>query len=169
MIQAENDLRRQYRQTADKAYEPPALLLASLQSFEAFKALGPELEAISAEVENNEPDAMTDPLNALSKKFGDIEGADDIKSDLSKARRALRSKTPSKEKALKEIEDAVAEYRDQLVWREKAESALKPGLATYVEALKPTIGIRQQRRLTREQALYVAGCTSDHRDISLKF
>ncbi|MEX3009775.1 TRAP transporter large permease subunit [Hoeflea sp. TYP-13] len=169
LIEAENDLRRQYRQTADKAYEPAAALVASLNAFDAFKALGPELEAISGDVENNEPADMTEPLSTLSKKFGEIEGASDIKSDLSKARRALRSKTPSKEKALAEIEKAIEEYKEQLIWREKADTALKPGLTAYVDVLKPTIGIRQQRRLTREQALYVAGCTSDHRDISLKF
>ena len=169
LIEAENDLRRQYRQASDKAYEPAALLLSSLQGLDAFRDLGPELEAIGAKVESNEPDAMTEPLNVLSKRFGDIEGADDIKSNLSKARRALRSKTPSKEKALEEIDEAVEDYQAQLVWREQADTALKAGISSYVDALRPTIGIRQQRRLTREQALYVAGCTSDHRDISLKF
>ena len=169
LIKAENDLRGKYRQASDRAYEPAVQLLTSLEALEAFKALGPELEAIGAEVEKNEPDAMTEPLNELSKKFGDIEGAGDIKSDLSSARRALRSKTPSKEDALEDIEKAVEEYREQLVWREQAATTLKPGLSAYVDALRPTIGIRQQDRLTREQALFVAGCTSDHRDISLKF
>ena len=169
LIDARNTIDRQYFQTSANAYEPVAALLASLKSFEAFKGLGPEIEAVAGQVSDNEPADMVEPLNELSKKFGDIEGASDIKSDLSGARRALRSNTPSKEKALAEIQKAVDEYRDQLVWREKAETALKPGLTTYVDMLKPTIGIRQQRRLTREQALYVASCTSDHRDISLNF
>ncbi|MCY6380135.1 TRAP transporter large permease [Hoeflea prorocentri] len=169
LLDARNGIDREYFQTAANAYEPAAALLASLNSFDAFKALGPEIEAIAGQVSDGEPADMVEPLNVLSRKFGEIEGASDIKSDLSQARRALRSKTPSKEKALAEIQKAVDEYRDQLVWREKAETALKPGLTTYVDMLNPTIGIRQQRRLTREQALFVASCTSDHRDISLNF
>ncbi|MEM6462489.1 MAG: TRAP transporter large permease subunit [Pseudomonadota bacterium] len=169
LIDAENDLRRQYRQASDQAYEPVALLLASLDALDAFKALGPQLEAIRSDVENNEPETMVDPLAALASSFGEIEGAGDIRSDLSQARRAVRARTPDKEKALDDIDNAIALYQEQLIWREQADTTLRPGLAAYVEALKPTIGIRQQRRLTREQALYVAGCTSDHRDISLKF
>ncbi|WP_136656624.1 TRAP transporter large permease subunit [Nitratireductor sp. XY-223] len=169
LIDNQTKLNREFYQTAEKAFAPPASLLASLNAYDAFKALGPELEAIGAQVMDNEPADMTEPLNELSKKFGEIEGANDIKSDLSKARRALRSKTPSKEKALAEIDKAVAEYQTQLAWREKADGALRVGIDEYVTTLGPTIGIRQQRRLTREQALYVAACTSDHRDISLNF
>ncbi|MDF1775178.1 MAG: TRAP transporter large permease subunit [Rhizobiaceae bacterium] len=166
---AESKLRTKYRQTADKAYEPMALLLASLDAYGEFKALGPQLNAIGDEVRNKAPEDMEDPLNALSRQFGSIEGASDIKSALSSARRALRSKTPDKEKALDEISDAVEEYEKQLVWREKADGELRAGVAAYVDALRPTIGIRQQDKLTREQALYVAGCSSGHRDISLNF
>ncbi len=168
LIGEEGDLRRQYRKAADNAYEPVATLLASLNSYDTFVALGSELNGIGAQIESQEPETMTDPLSQLSKKFGAIEGADDIKSALSKARRALRSRTPNKEKALGEVNDALKTYDEQLVWRENAR-VLQPGIKAYVDALRPTIGIRQQRKLTREQALYVASCTSDHRDISLNF
>lgn len=169
LIDNRTKLSREYFQTTEKAYVPVASLLAGLNAYDAFKALGPELEGMAKQVMDNEPEEMTEPLNALSKKFGEIEGADDIKSDLSKARRALRSRNPSKENALAEIDKAVAEYQTQLAWREEANSALKDGVEEYVTLLSPTIGIRQQRHLTREQALYVAACTSDHRDISLNF
>ncbi|WP_419911602.1 TRAP transporter large permease subunit [Hoeflea sp.] len=169
LIDNQTNLNREFFQTAEKAYAPPASLLASLNAYDDFTALGPELEGIGQQVMDNEPEDMTEPLNELSKKFGEIEGADDIKSDLSKARRALRSRTPSKENALAEIDKAIAEYQTQLVWRGEANNTLKDGVEEYVTLLSPTIGIRQQRRLTREQALYVAACTSDHRDISLNF
>jgi len=42
-------------------------------------------------------------------------------------------------------------------------------LATYEAAIRETIGLRQQERLPRDQALLVAGCSSGHRDISLSF
>ena len=165
----EADLRRKYNQAANKAYEPPATLLASLNAYEAFQALGDDLASMSDAVVANEPADMTGPLNVLLKKFGAIEGADDIKSALSKARRALRSKTPDRDKALGEIDKAVEVYAQQSGWRKAADASLKSGIGTYVEAMAPTIGIRSQNKLTREQALYVAACLSDHRDISLNF
>jgi tripartite ATP-independent transporter DctM subunit len=169
LIESEASLRKQYNQASSKAYEPMASLLASLNAYEAFQELGDELASMSDAITGNEPADMTEPLNVLSKKFGNIEGADDIKSALSKARRALRSKTPNKEKALAEIDKAVEAYAEQSVWRKTADQTLKPGISDYVTALSPTIGIREQQRLTREQALFVAACSSDHRDISLNF
>ncbi len=166
---AETNLWRQYNRTANEAYEPVATLLASLEAYEDFQALGDELAAMSDAVVQNAPEDMTDPLNALSRKFGEIEGADDIRSALSDARRALRSRTPDKERALTEIDAAVEEYAQQSAWREAADQQLKAGISAYVDALRPTIGIRAQRKLTREQALFVAGCSSGHRDISLSF
>ena len=166
---AESDLRRKYNQAANKAHETVATLLASLNAYEAFQALGEELTSVSDAVVANEPADMTEPLNVLSKKFGAIEGADDIKSALSKARRALRSKTPDKDKALGEIDKALEAYAEQSEWRKAADTSLKSGLGEYVQAMAPTIGIRSQNKLTRDQALYVAACSSDHRDISLNF
>lgn len=166
---AEANLWRQYNRTANAAYEPVASLLASLNGYQAFQDLEDELSSIGGAVAQNEAEEMTDPLNALARKFGDIEGADDIRSALSDARRALRSRTPDKERALEEIDAAVEEYAIQSTWRKAAESQLKAGLTAYLETLKPTIGIRAQAKLTRDQALYLAGCQSGHRDISLSF
>ena len=166
---AETDLRRKYNQAANKAYEPAATLLASLNAYEAFQALGDDLASISDAVVANEPAEMAEPLNVLSKKFGAIEGADDIKSALSKARRALRSKTPDKDKVLGEIDKVLEAYAKQSEWRKAADSSLKSGVGQYIQAMAPTIGIRAQNKLTRDQALYVAACSSDHRDISLNF
>lgn len=166
---AESGARNKYRQAADKAYTPIATLVATLDASQAFAALEADLTAMKQKVTDSEPADMVDPLAALSRQFGDVEGAADIKSALSKARRALRSKTPDKEKALAEIDKSIEAFGQQIIWREKAEASIKPAIAEYEESLQSTLGIRQQRRLTRDQALYVAGCSSDHRDISLSF
>ena len=44
-----------------------------------------------------------------------------------------------------------------------------PGLSAYDEAIRHSIGLRVQERLTKEQARLVAQCQSVHRDISLYF
>ena len=92
-----------------------------------------------------------------------------IKSNLSGARRALRKKTPDREKALKKLGDALKIYREEIAWRQRAKVELLAGLGAYEEAIRDTIGIRLQSRLPQEMALDLASCTAEHRDISLHF
>ena len=37
------------------------------------------------------------------------------------------------------------------------------------DLMRETIGIRDQAKLTKEQALFVAKCQANHRDVSLNF
>ena len=79
---------------------------------------------------------------------------------------AFRSKP---EKALKEFDKAIKAYENQMVWRDRATVELIPALTTYERAIRDTIGARAQSKMSPEQALYVASCSSGHRDISLSF
>jgi hypothetical protein len=56
-----------------------------------------------------------------------------------------------------------------VAWRLRAQEELLPDLREYKAAISGTIGLRQQPKLPREQALFVASCNSKHRDISLNF
>ena len=67
------------------------------------------------------------------------------------------------------IDNAIAEYESEMQWRTEAEPVLLSSLTDYEATIKQSIGIRQQERLTRDQALSVAACSSHHRDISLSF
>jgi len=45
----------------------------------------------------------------------------------------------------------------------------RSGFSAYIGAITETLGARQQQRLSRDQALYVAACDAAHRDLSLNF
>ena len=164
----ETNARRQFQRTAENAYSTVAKLVATLQGNEAMAALESELNNLRNQVVTQEPAEMVEPVLALSKKFGEIEGTSEIRSSLSKARRALRAKNPNREKALQAMDEALGLYEVQRVWRRDA-APLLPSIADHEATLRDTIGIRQQQRLTHEQALFVASCNSDNRDISLNF
>ncbi len=51
----------------------------------------------------------------------------------------------------------------------RADAKLRDGLNAYLDGIRDTLGIRQQARFTRDQALEMASCTAYHRDISLNF
>ncbi|MCI2400001.1 TRAP transporter large permease subunit [Aliiroseovarius subalbicans] len=169
LTKAENTARAQYRRAADQAWEDPAEVLAVLDANAEFAALETPLRDMRATIETL-PEAETEgPVNDLAKLFGKVDGADDVKSLLSKARKALKNKTPDRDAALEQYDAAVAEFEAQQIWRVEADATLRPGLTAYLDGIKETLGIRVQPRFTREQALAMASCNSYHRDISLNF
>jgi len=91
-----------------------------------------------------------------------------VKSALAKARRELDEDEPDREEVLSNYEDALAEYAAQAQWRADAQAAL-PGVRNYVDGVIGTFGIRSQDRFTRKQALAMASCSANHRDVSLNF
>ena len=111
---------------------------------------------------------MADRIKDLRSAMRDANAGKDTVKGLADARKALR-KNPDPVKATEALDRAVAGLAEDLSWRREAAEKVLPGLQTYSAALADTIGLRQQRVLPREQALYVASCTSNHRDISLNF
>jgi len=168
LTKAEQNARNTYRRSADQSYEGVVEVLTVLNANEEFDALEGDLNAMRATIETTPPEEAHELVNALSKAFGKVDGAGDVKSPLSKARRALKNKNPDPAKAMAEYEKAVAAYAEQKVWRAEAAS-LKPGLQAYLDGLAPTLGARQQQRLNEDQALFLASCTAGHRDLSLNF
>jgi hypothetical protein len=67
------------------------------------------------------------------------------------------------------MSEARQAYEDELAWRQDALVEIEPGLSSYEAAIRDTIGLRQQPRLPDDIALRVAGCSADHRDVSLSF
>ncbi len=164
-VQARND----YRRIATEGYETPREVADILAATTALRELGSAIPDMKTLMATNEPADLVDPLKALADQFGDIEGASDIKKAVSKARSILRKKNPDTEAAMESIDKAMQEYEDELAWRTQAEANILPGLQDYEREMAKTIGIQQQDRLSREQALAVASCSSHHRDLSLNF
>jgi len=165
----EKQARLAYRKAADQGYQEAVALSAALAGIEPLKALESALTDMRARVSDEEPAELLEPLKALSAQFNDIEGASKIKSAVSKARSNLKKKKPNPDAALESMDKAIDAHQEEVEWRTTAEQAVGPQLKTYEEQMRSTIGIRQQERLTRDQALYVASCVSHHRDLSLNF
>ena len=81
----------------------------------------------------------------------------------------FRRGEPNRDKAAKELAQALDRYAAEVAWRAKAKAQLTAGLEAYDNAIKHTIGLRLQERLTGDQADEIAGCQSVHKDISLSF
>ncbi|MEO1609307.1 MAG: TRAP transporter large permease subunit [Pseudomonadota bacterium] len=169
LLKAETDARRKYRRAADAAYTPIITMLKTLQATPAFIALEQDIKGLGALLDDSDTKSAAEKVNALYAAIRQVEGAGDVRSAITKLRREFRRKTVNKANAQQHIDEAVEKYDAQLVWRGQAAQSLLDGLTQYDAAIRTTIGLRQQPRLPREPALYVAACKSEHRDISLYF
>jgi len=170
LLDAEQGARTQYRRAVDSAYGPVSELRAILQDSEAFLELEDRLKETVRKIPDGDPEEITVELQELERQFGAIEGPGDVRSALSKARRALRPRGPDPEKAAEEGATALEAYTEEKTWRVVArDQDLVQGIAQYDEAISNTIGIRQQPNMPRELGLYLASCNAGHRDISLNF
>ena len=167
---AETNARRKYRRAVDSAYGPVLDLIVLLEATDSFRALENHLAGLRDTLAGGRaPEKMIDPLKALAKQFGAIKGASEIKSLITKSRRVLGKKAPKIEEAMSHLDEAIAIFNTQRLWRAQAISELLSPITTYEQAIRGTIGLRQQKRLAKTEALYVAACSSGHRDISLHF
>lgn len=165
----EKQARLAYRKSADKGYQEALTLSKALSSTESLGNLEAALTDMRVLMEQKEPAELLEPLNDLSAQFNNIEGASKIKSAVSKARSSLKRKQPKLDAALKSMDKAIEIHKEEMEWRTTAQAAAGPQINAYEEQMRGTIGIRQQERLTRDQALEIAACRSGHRDLSLNF
>mgnify|MGYP001044043118 CR=1 FL=1 len=105
----------------------------------------------------------------MAKSLKTVAGSDKVNSQLSKARRALRGERADVDKAQEFIDEGLAILASQLEWSRLAVNRLMPDLSAYNAAIKDSIGLRLQPRLSLDQATAVASCQSSHKDISLSF
>jgi hypothetical protein len=168
LTKEEAKIRTQFRRKADGAYQGVETLSNTLNGSADYLALASRFEEMRGIIESGDPKETHEIVNDFSKQFS-MEGASKVKSGLGKVRRALKRKTPDVAKAMKEFDRAEKEYKKQVEWRAQAQGDFTAGVATYLDALRGTVGMRQQPKMTREQGLSIASCQSGHRDISLNF
>ena len=169
LLDAQKKARREYRQSVDEAYQTIADLRVLIADADALGAFEPTLSSLDGVVANEPPEQAMDIIKAAERELGKVAGSGRVKGRLSKARRALRGNSPDPEKAAGFLAEARERYAEEVAWRTRAAQELMPGLSAYDEAIRHSIGLRVQERLTKEQARLVAQCQSVHRDISLYF
>lgn len=169
LVQAENKARSTYRRAADQAYGDANEFLSVLDGNEAFYALEADLLAVKEYLSEDRAEDGETYVKGLSSSFSAIAGGSTLGGAVSKIAKNLRSKKIDIAKAEKEFEKALKAFEEEQSWRRQSEDTLKVGIQSYLNAIKGTIGARQQEKLTRDQALFIAGCTAVHTDVSLNF
>lgn len=166
---ADDKARLDYRRNVDDAYNQIVETISVIDASDALAEAKPRIEALRDVINDPDPEAAAEQFKTVADSLNAVAGAGEVRSLLSKARRALRGRAPDPEKAAEDLEEAIALVDSETQWRSQAETAIRPALVSLEATIRDTIGLRQQERLPREIALFVASCNSGHRDISLNF
>ena len=166
---SEMQARRNYRNNVDQAYQTIVELREVIDGADALAGLEQPMNAIETAIINEPAEVAMERIKQSETALGKVAGTSAIKSKLSKARRALKGSKPDPEKAIQSLRDGLTIYADEVDWRRRAAVEIAPALAAYDNAIKESIGLRLQRRLSDDQVKAVAGCMSIHRDYSLQF
>ena len=73
------------------------------------------------------------------------------------------------EKVYKFFDKSYSEYLKKLKSLNKIDRSVLINLKKFINLIKYNVGIRQQDKLNRDLALYIATCNSDHKDLSIHF
>ena len=158
-----------YRRNVEDAYEPIPIILNAIIDLENLADLEDSIKNLHNTIPNVDRFATQNSFREVEKALGKVAGAGLIRNNISRARRLLKKQIPKKEKAFNELDKALITFQKEIEWRKVAKNNLLEKLTDYQAAISYNIGLRQQERLTTEQAKEVAICQSSHKDISLNF
>ena len=158
---------RGYRRAMDDSYNGIEEAMSIIASGAGFTAFQPVLAELMARVKTLEGKPQEQAIKDASATLNDVAGASDVKSLLSKARRAY--KKGQTDKADKLMADAKALVAAEISWREGATRDILPALASYQQETANNVGLRGQNRLPEFLVPRISRCRSVHTDISLNF
>ncbi len=169
LLGADKSARLSYRRNVDDAYKPVAELRAVLNSTDELAALQGQMDNLVQLAAAGDNAATEEAVRSAASAFGAVAGTGDITQALRNVATQIRRNPTDQPELRKLVDNARQAYVDELAWRQQAVASIGEGLNAYDDAIKDTIGVRQQRRLPDDIALDVAACMSHHRNVSLSF
>ena len=169
LTKAETKARLKYRKSADQSFTPVLDFVSILNANNAYFNVKDDIETLRKKIMSEDIKDAEVFAKKLKTKLSKIRGARKVAAAIKKIQKQLRPGKADLEKGLVAHEKALKLYNDQATWRLEADKKIKPKLLLYLSSISETLGARQQPKLTRSQALYLAKCNSGHRDLSLNF
>ena len=166
---AEKQSRNQYRRNADEAYEGITEMRLWITQAPELAELKPGVAELAANIDQLDAKDAMSAIKLQERKLGEFAGVSSIKSKLSKARRALKGSKYNPEKAKGYHSEAMALLAAEIIWRKRALTDMVPALVSYDLAIKDSIGLRLQERMSDDVATTISACMASHKDISLQF
>ena len=169
IIRSEKLERAKYRRLMDSSYEEIHKVYTILDLKDEFVKYENKFQKLSNDIEEVDRQDMLKKIKLFSKRIAKIPDNRKIISKLNKVSRNLKKKNVNYKKVRKNFDESFGLYRKKLNDIKKVDISIMPKLKDYLDVIATSIGVRQQTKIPRELALYLAKCRSSHQDLSLYF
>ena len=161
--------RQSYRVNVDESYEPIVTLRKMISETSQLEDSSEKILPLIGVVNDQPAKEAMEIVKSVESEIDTLTEVSNIKSLLSKARRALRGNNPEPQKAIDFIYKAAEQAEAKIAWHKRASAELSEDLEIYDNSIADTIGMRMQSRLTGDQAESISDCLAVHKDLSLYF
>ncbi len=164
----QNKAHSSYRQHVDSAYTPLVEVIHLLEQAKDLEKIELVLLDLNTDLNHSDIGSATIKIPSIETNALKLVGIEAIKSGISNLRKKLNQEPENISSIKEHYDETIRLINHELEWRHAAATLLSE-LVEYNNAIKSSIGLRQQKRLSPHQAKLVAYCQSEHRDISLRF
>ena len=168
-IKKEKIERSKYRRLMDQSYSDILKLSQIINLKQMFLNFDNQFKGISSEIGTADPRVLIADIKSLSKELMKIPDNRNLISKLNKVSRSLKKKTIDYNRVIKDFNDVYVKYKQKRKEIKPIDKKIALELSNYLNAISSSIGVRQQNKIPRELALYLASCRSTHKDLSLYF
>ena len=169
LIKKEKIERSKYRRLMDGSYNEIFKIYTIINLKDTFYKFDDRLKNISANLEAGDPKKLIDEIKLFTKELNRIPDNRNIISSLNKVNRILKKKKIDYIKAKKAFEKAYSLYIQKNNDLKMVDNKIVSELENYLKIVSTSIGVRQQNKLPRELALYLADCRASHKNLTLFF
>jgi len=158
-----------YYASVDESYSNFKQIKKNLQDYEKLKIQHDNLKQSISDIKSNSLDKGSKSLNEVMDRLDKVSGTNEIKDLMYSVIGDIQKGNVDRDTISQKLNEISNLYNKELNWRDKPAKVLLSQLVKYDEAIKDTIGVRQQDKLPNKQALSIAKCESGHHNISLHF
>ena len=153
----------------DQSYSDILKLSQIINLKQMFLNFDNQFKGISSEIGTVDPKVLIADIKSLSKELMKIPDNRNLISKLNKVSRSLKKKKIDYNRVIKDFNDVYSKYKQKRKEIKPIDKNIALELSNYLNAVSSSIGVRQQNKIPRELALYLASCRSTHKDLSLYF
>ncbi len=169
LFTADKKARLAYRRNVDNAYQSVEGTRNLIRQGASLAALDGQMTRLVNIIATSSTTHAMAEIKQMESELNRIAGGRTIQSKLAQSRRLLKGDNPDFNQANQLLRQAITLFNAEVIWRNAAAKSILPALDKYNDAIKNTIGLRLQKRLTTAQAKNIAACQSAHRNISVNF
>ena len=163
-----NKTKLNYNKTVDSSYNQISDFIKKFQNVDKLHSIYELYDKLIKDI-NEETQNIEKIIKNFENNFNSISDTSNIKKPIKTARKLLKKNFDKKDEAIKLINDSRFILNEETEWRNLGKRLLLNDLIDLLDSGKETFALRKQDQLNKEQALYLAGCKSLHKDISLYF